>query len=66
MPRVFVVTRSVVSDSATRWTVALQAPLSMGFPRQGYWSRLLFPFPVDLPDSGLNLILQHWRWILYF
>ena len=30
----------VVSDSATPWTVAHQAPLSMGFPRQGYWSGL--------------------------
>ena len=30
---------------AIRWTVALQAPLSMGFPRQGYWSGLLFPSP---------------------
>ena len=31
--------RSVVSDSETPWTVALQAPLSVGFSRQGYWSR---------------------------
>ena len=31
-------------------TVALQAPLTMGFPRQGSWSRLLFPPPGDLPD----------------
>ena len=37
---------SVVSDSfATLWTAALQAPLSMGFPRQEYGSRLLFPSP---------------------
>ena len=35
---------------ATQWTVALQAPLSMGFPRQEYWSRLPFPSPGDLPD----------------
>ena len=35
----------------TPWTVALQAPLSMGFPRQEYWSRLPFP-PGDLPDPG--------------
>ena len=33
------------------WTVALQAPLSMGFLRQEYWSGLPFPFPGDLPDS---------------
>ena len=33
----------------TPWTVARQAPLSMGFPRQEYWSGLLFPPPGDLP-----------------
>ena len=32
------VSHLVVSDSAAPWTVALQAPLSMGFPRQEYWS----------------------------
>ena len=36
----------------TAWTVALQAPLSLGFPRQEYWSRLPFPVPRDLPDAG--------------
>ena len=35
---------------AIRWTVALQAPLSMGFPRQGYWSGLLFPSPGIDPE----------------
>ena len=39
---------------ATLWTVALQSPLSMGFPRQGYWSGLPFPSPVDLPDPGVE------------
>ena len=34
------------------WTVALQAPLSMGFPRQEYWSVLPFPPPGDLPHPG--------------
>ena len=34
------------------WTVACQAPLSMGFPRQKYWSGLQFPPPGDLPDPG--------------
>ena len=34
----------------TPWTVANQAPLSMGFPRQEYWSGLPFPTPSDLPD----------------
>ena len=36
---------------ATPWTVAHQAPLSMGFSRQEYWSGLPFPSPGDLPDS---------------
>ena len=39
---------------ATLWTVALQAPLSMGFPRQEYWSGLPCPPPGDLPDSGIE------------
>ena len=34
------------------WTVACQAPLSMGFSRQEYWSGLSFPSPGDLPDPG--------------
>ena len=36
------------------WTVARQAPLSMGFPRQEYWSGLPFPPPGDLPDPGIQ------------
>ena len=36
------------------WTVAHQAPLSMGFFRQEYWSRLSFPPPGDLPDPGIE------------
>ena len=35
-------------------TVARQAPLSMGFSRQKYWSGLLFPSPGDLPDPGIE------------
>ena len=38
----------------TLWTVALQAPLFMGFSRQKYWSRLPFPSPGDLPDPGIE------------
>ena len=38
----------------TPWTVAYQALLSMGFPRQEYWSGLPFPSPEDLPDSGIK------------
>ena len=36
------------------WTVAYQAPLSMGFSRQEYWSGLPFPSPGDLPDLGIE------------
>ena len=39
---------------ATPWTVAYQAPLSMGFSRQEYWSGLPFPSPGDLPDPGFE------------
>ena len=38
----------------TPWTVAHQAPLSMGFSRQEYWSGLPFPSPGDLPDPGIE------------
>ena len=37
-------------------TIARQAPLSMGFSRQEYWSGLPFPFPEDLPDPGIELV----------
>ena len=40
---------------ATPWSVAHQAPLSMGFPRQDYWSELPFPFPGHLPNPGIKL-----------
>ena len=43
-----------MSDSVTTWTVAHQAPLSMVFPRQEYWSGLPFPTPGDLPDPGFE------------
>ena len=39
---------------ATPWTVAYQAPLSMGFSRKEYWSGLPFPSPGDLPNSGIE------------
>ena len=39
---------------ATPWTVARQAPLSMGFPRQEYWSGLSCPPPGDLPNPGIE------------
>ena len=39
---------------ATLWTIARQSPLSMGFPRQEYWSGLPFPSPADLSDPGIK------------
>ena len=45
---------SAVSDSATPWSVAHQAPSSMGFSRQEYWSGLPFLSPEDLPDPGIK------------
>ena len=57
---------SVISDSfATPWTVACQAPLSMRFPRQEYWSGLPFPSPGDLRDPEIEPVsstsLLHWQ-----
>ena len=45
---------SVMSDSATPWTVARQAPLSTEFSRQEYWSWLPFPSPGDLPAPRIE------------
>ena len=42
-------------------TVAHQAPLSMGFPEQEYWSGLPFPSPEDFPDLESNTHLLHWQ-----
>ena len=47
----FLVTQSCPT-LVTAWTVACQACLSIGFPRQEYWSGLLFPPPGNLPDPG--------------
>ena len=38
----------------TPWTIAYQAPWSMGFSRHEYWNGLLFPSPGDLPDPGIE------------
>ena len=43
---------SCVLPFVTPWTVGHQAPLSIGFSRQEYWSWLPFPPPEDLPDPG--------------
>ena len=45
---------SVMSNSVIPWTVVYQAPLSMEFSRQKYWSGLPFPSPEDLPDPGIK------------
>ena len=45
---------SLVQLFATPWTAAHQAPPSMGFSRQEYWSGLPFPSPGDLPDPGIE------------
>ena len=45
---------SCVQLFVTLWTVAHQAPLSMGFSRQEHWSGLPCPPPGDLPDPGIK------------
>ena len=45
---------SHVQFFVTLWTVAHQAPLSMGLSRQEYWSGLLCPAPGDLPNPGIE------------
>ena len=45
---------SRVRPFATPWTVAYQAPPSMGFSRQEYWSGVPFPSPGDLADPGIK------------
>ena len=48
----------------TPWTIAHQAPLSMGFFRQEYWSGLWFPPPGNLPDPGIEPMYPsslHWQ-----
>ena len=47
---------SVVSDSATPYTVARKAPLSMGLSRQEYCSGSPCPPPVTLPDPGIRFV----------
>ena len=52
---VCVLSRSVLSDSVIPWTVACQAPLSVGYSKQEYWSELECSPPEDLPDTGIKL-----------
>ena len=46
--------KSCLTIFVTHWTVACQAPLSMGFPRQEYWSGLPFPSPGDFPNPRME------------
>ena len=59
-----------MSDSLRPWTVAYQAPQSMGFSRQEYWSGLLYPFPEDSPhrvkDSEDSKPLPRWLTVINF
>ena len=61
---VCVLSHSVISDSEAPWTVAQQAPLSMEFFRQEYWSVLRFPSLGGIPNPGIeptSLGLLHWQ-----
>ena len=52
----------VESDSSViPWTIAHQAPLSMGFPRQDHWSGLLFPSPGYIPDPRIKPMPPDWQ-----
>ena len=56
---------SCVRLFAIPWTISYQAPPSMKFSRQEYWSGLPFPSPGDLPNQGLNPDLPHCGQTLY-
>ena len=61
MQYTFLLLLSCVWLFATLWTVARQAPLSMGFPRQEYWSALPLPSPRDLPKPGIEPMSPTWQ-----
>ena len=50
------VSHSVLSNSATPWTIAHEAPLSVEFSRQEYWCGSPFPSPGDLPNPGTEFV----------
>ena len=54
MVTMYVKSLSRVRLFATPWTVAYQAPQSVEFSRQEYWSGLPFPSPGDVPDPGIK------------
>ena len=55
----FIVVQSLSHVHLLLWfpAIALQIPMSMGFPRQEYWSRFPLPSPWDLPDTGIKPIV---------
>ena len=57
---------SCVQLFATPWTAARQAPVSVEFSRQEYWSGLPFPSPGDLPNPGIDQCLLHWQVDFFF
>ena len=56
---------SSVRLPATAWTVVHQAPLSLGFSRQEFWGRLLFPSLGDLPDPGIKPVFPSLMAVLH-
>ena len=62
LPLLLLLSRSVVSDTfVTPWTVARQAPLSTGFPRQEYWVGCHFLYQGIFPTQGSSPHLLHWH-----
>ena len=60
----FLVAKSCLTGFVTPWTTALQAPLSMGFPSQGYWNALPFHSPGDLlVEDRRRRGRQRMRWL---
>ena len=57
----YLVTKSPLRLFATTWILAHQAPLSMGFPRQEYWSGLPFPPAGNLPNPGIEPTSTAWQ-----
>ena len=56
---------SYVQVFTNPWAIAYEAPPSMGFSRQEYWSELPFPSPGDLPDPGIEPSFPTCRQMLY-
>ena len=52
---------SCIQPFETPWTVARQAPLSLGFPRQEDWSGLPFPSPGERPNPGIEPTFPAWQ-----